>query len=31
LKAKGLIRKAKQHAGTWLYDKFQHVTNGYAM
>ena len=26
-----LIRKAKQHRGTYLYDKFQLMSNGYAM
>ena len=30
-RALGLIRRSKQHFGTYLYDKFQHATNGYAM
>jgi phosphatidylinositol 4-kinase A len=30
-KALGLIRKSRQHYGTYLYDKFQKATNGYAM
>jgi len=30
-RAHRLIRKAKRHFGTYLYDKFQHATNGYAM
>jgi phosphatidylinositol 4-kinase A len=30
-KALRLIRKSRQHFGTYLYDKFQLATNGYAM
>ena len=30
-KALNLIRRSKQHFGTYLYDKFQLATNGYAM
>jgi phosphatidylinositol 4-kinase len=30
-KALGLIRKSRQHFGTYLYDRFQLATNGYAM
>lgn len=26
-----LIRQSRQHFGTYLYDAFQHATNGYAM
>jgi phosphatidylinositol 4-kinase len=30
-KALKLIRKSKQHFGTYLYDAFQKATNGYAI
>lgn len=30
-KALNLIRRSKQHFGTYLYDVFQHATNGYAL
>jgi phosphatidylinositol 4-kinase len=30
-KALNLIRRSKQHFGTYLYDTFQKATNGYAM
>ena len=30
-RARKLIRKSKQHLGTYLYDVFQKATNGYAI
>jgi phosphatidylinositol 4-kinase A len=30
-RALNLIKRSRQHIGTYLYDKFQHATNGYAM
>lgn len=30
-KALALIRTSKNHSGTWLYDRFQKYSNGYAM